>query len=169
MKLIGLTLVAFFIFLIFNMISIRKFGMKSCLSDYGKLWGDAVPIKNMNLWSIVLAVIAFLMIPPIIQSAEGNPLQFIGFLSPAYLFLVIFTPDYKSTNKLWTIHRIGAFTCAIGMVVWMIFIMHMWIPPVVCLALFLAIGFSANNLKYAITYYAELAVFMATYWVLLSY
>lgn len=169
MKLIGLTLAAFFIFLIFNMISIRKFGMKSCLSEYGKLWGDAVPIKNMNLWSIVLGIIAFLMIPPILQSLEGNPLQSIGFLSPAYLFLVVLTPDYKANKKTELIHRIGAGVCTIGMLVWMIFLMHMWIPVVVCLALFLAIGFLAKNLKYAWIYYVELALFIATYWVLLSY
>ena len=169
MKLIGLTFAAFFIFLIFNMISIRKFGMKSCLSEYGKLWGDAVPIKNMNLWSIVLAIISFLMVPPIVQSMDGNPFQFIGFLAPLYLFLVILTPNYKENKKANIIHQIGAYTCAIGMLVWMVVLMHMWIPVVACIALFLAIGFSANNLKYAITYYVELALFMATYWVLLSY
>lgn len=169
MHLIGLTLASLIIFVIFNMIGIRKFGMKSCFSEYGELWGKAVPIKNMNLWSIVLGVCAALLIPPILQATEGNPWQFLGFLSPAYLFLVVFTPNYKETKKKWAIHAIGAILCMIGMAVWMLCIMHMWIPLVVCASAFTVIGLCAKNLWYAIIYYVELALFMSVYWVLLAY
>lgn len=169
MKLIGLTLASLIIFFVFNILGIRKFGFKSCFSDYGELWGNAVPIKNMNLWSIVLGVAAALLIPTILQSTEGNPWQFIGFLAPLYLFLVVFTPNYKKNKKANLFHQIGAYTCAVGMLVWMLALMHMWIPVVVCFALFFGIGFAAKNLKESITYYLELPLFFSTYWCLLAY
>ena len=169
MHLIGFTIASLLIFVAFNVIGIRKFGMKSCFSEYGKLWGDAVPIKNMNLWSIILFVCAFLLIPPILQSSEGNPLQFIGFLAPVYLFLVALTPDYKKDKKNMIIHNVGAWTCVVGIILWMLLILHMWIPLVVCMGAFLLIGLSAKNLKYAITYYLELGMFMSSYWCLLTY
>ena len=143
--------------------------MKSCFSEYGKLWGDAVPMRNMNLWSLILIVCAMLIIPPLIQAGEGNALQFVGFLAPLYLFLVAFTPNYKESKKENLIHQIGAWTCVVGILVWMIFIMHMWVPLVVCGGAFIAIGLAAKNLKYALMYYLELATFMSTYWCLLSY
>lgn len=163
-----LTLAATIIFVVFNAISIRKFGMDTCFSSYGKLWGEAVPIKNMNLWSIVLASVAFLLIPPILQSTDGNPYQFIGFLSPVYLFLVVFTPDYRKTKKIQIIHYIGAYACSIGMVIWMVGIMHMWLPLVIFTAAFSVIGYCARDLLYSSMYYGELTLFMSTFWCLLT-
>lgn len=169
MKLIGLTLASLIIFTVFNIVGIKKFGFRTCLSEYGKLWGDAVPIKNMNLWSIVLTVVAFLLFPPIFQATEGNVWQFVGFLAPAYLFLVIFTPNYQTDKKANIIHQIGAYTCAIGMLLWMVLIMHMWIPIVVCGVISIIIGIVTKTLKESLTYYLELSLFASTYWCLLFY
>jgi len=169
MKLIGLTLASLIIFAVFNALGIRKFGMKTCLSEYGKLWGDAVPIKNMNLWSIVLGISAALLFPPILQATEGNPWQFVGFLAPLYLFLVIFTPDYRESKKSNILHQIGAYTSAVGMLIWMIFIMHMWVPVVALTIGFILIGFAAKNLKESLMYYLELSMFLSVDWVLLAY
>ena len=164
-----LTLAATIIFVAFNAISIRKFGMDTCFSSYGKLWGEAVPIKNMNLWSIVLGSVAFMLIPPVLVSADDNPLQFVGFLTPLYLLLVVFTPDYTKTKKIHIIHCIGAYMCAIGMLIWMIGIMHMWLPLVLFAIAFSIIGYCAKDLLYSSMYYGELTLFLSAFWCLLTY
>lgn len=169
MKLIGFTLASFLIILVLNVLGIRKFGFKSCLSAYGKPWAEAWPGLTFNIWSVLLMLAAFCLIPPLIQSAEGNPAQCIAFLAPLYLSLVALTPDYEDTKKKWWAHQIGAWTCVTGILCWMIFIMGMWLPLLVCLAVFVAIGLSGRNLKTSLTYYLELTMFLSAYWCLLSY
>ena len=64
--------------ILFSFISIGviKFGLQNSYSGYSIKWGNAVPLNNMNLWSIVTIVAAFLLCPVMLELAAGSLLQF---------------------------------------------------------------------------------------------
>lgn len=84
----------------FVVLCVKKFGLQSCYSAYGPLWGQLTPAAGMlNIWSIVTFVTAFMLVPVMIENADGSPWQFAGFLCPVLILFVALTPDY-ATNKL---------------------------------------------------------------------
>lgn len=97
--------------------------------------------------------------------AEGNPYQFLGFLAPVGLFLVGATPDYK-TDKLQSIlHPIGAYSGALFIGLYSIFIPHMFLT----VGSFLIAGALLSLLKKdTLTFWLEMAMYISTYIILIK-
>ena len=60
----------------FVVLSVIKFGWRHSYSAFNICWDEVVPIHNMHLWSIVTFVVAFLIMPALIEKGVDNPLQF---------------------------------------------------------------------------------------------
>lgn len=73
-----LVLISLAMFLAINVAGIARFGFLTCLSEYGMKWEPDKPNK-LNLWSYSVVISAMLLIPPIIQTGENSPLQFLCF------------------------------------------------------------------------------------------
>lgn len=161
----------------FLAISIRKFGLQPSYSAFAPRWKKAVPIHNVNLWSLITIVVALLFMPGMIQAGAGSPWQFLGFLSPAYLVLVALTPlkdeddendekseEAKKENKRRRItHVVGAILCAIATVAWLILTVHKpWLIPVALYIPFCA-GYASRSCKSSATLWSEMALFVGGY------
>lgn len=160
----------------FLALSIRKFGLQPSYSAYAPHWKKAVPIHNVNLWSLITIVVALLFTPGMIQAGAGSPWQFLGFLSPAYLVLVALTPlkddedekddsdQVQKENKRRRItHVVGAILCAIATVAWLILVAHKpWLVPVALYIPFCA-GFASRSCKSSATLWSEMALFVGGY------
>lgn len=110
----------------FMIISMCKFGLKSCYSAYGALWGEWG--DGINEWSFITFLSAALMIPVLLEAAEGNPWQFLGFLAPASLFFVAFSPNYKTDKLANTLHQCGAWCSVLFIISYLILIPHLaWV------------------------------------------
>ena len=60
---------------------IIRFGLLRSYSSYSSKWGEAVPMNNMNLWSIVTFVAAFMLCPALLELGTASLWQFLGFLA----------------------------------------------------------------------------------------
>lgn len=166
------TSISMLMLLIFNIISIRRYGLLSCYSAYGEKWeeyGKEVGIKNLNLWTTITNVSAVLLVPPMLVASEGTVLQSVCFFAPLYLIMVGATPDYAYFKNHKTIHVCGVLLCVVSLIIWLSFIsgkiIILW--PVSILLLTVALG--TNTLKESWLYYLEMTLYITAYVALLTY
>ena len=160
-------LISLLLFTIFNFFCIKKYGLLSCYSAYGKKWeewGKERPFfKDINIWSLVTILTAMFLIPPMLVTGVASPIQFICFFAP----LVALTPGYTDCKKANIIHQVGAWGCTTLILLWLFVIMHQWIIILPIFTLSLVIGLGTNTFKESWCYYLEMSMFIATFLVLL--
>jgi len=144
-------------------ISIRKFTLRRSYSDFAPKWVEAVPMHNMNLWSIVTIAVAILLMPALIERGEGNALQCFGFFAPIYLIVVAFTPRFLTDKKQKIVHICGTIACAICAIIWLFFICHLWWVGLISLFVMLCVSYATRTLKSSWVFWAEMALFAAVY------
>ena len=161
------TILSFLLMTVFNFVCIKKYGLLSCYSAYGEKWEKNEP-NSTNLWSLITIIAAMLLVPPILVSSDGHPLQFLCFFTPLYLFLVGITPDYNKVKAHNTLHMVGVILCVISVLFWLFFIVHRLIVlfPVYILAL--VIGLGTNTFNKSWLYYLEMVMYLTAYIALLT-
>jgi hypothetical protein len=165
------TILSMVLFAVFNYVCIKKYGLLSCYSAYGREWANYTKehpkLTGLNIWSVVTIVTAVLLLVPMIASGKDSPLQFLCFFAPLHLFLVALTPKYNENPKWNVVHQIGAWGSVVCILLWLFLVVKMWavIIPVFALAFVIAIG--TRTLKQSAEYYLEMAMFLSTYLVLL--
>jgi hypothetical protein len=142
--------------------SARKFGLLASYSSYAAKWAEAVPIHGANLWSLVTAFVALLAVPALIERGAGNPLQFLGFMVPAYLIFVASTPDYESNRKQRIGHMVCAIACAVCMVAYSI-ALHLVIVPILAVFVCGMAAFATLSERKSAVLWGEIAMFMTAY------
>ena len=151
--------------ILFSFISsgVIRFGLQNSYSAYSIKWGEAVPMNNMNIWSVVTFVAAFLLCPVMLELATGSIWQFLGFLTPVYLMIVSLTPDWYTSQKIFRVHAISALLCMGGSLTWMIAIMHA-IKVVAVIAIFyMTIALLTGTWKTSYIFWIEMWLFVSTY------
>lgn len=151
--------------ILFSFISIGviKFGLQNSYSGYSIKWGNAVPINNMNLWSIITIVAAFLLCPVLLELTAGSALQFLSFLTPVYLIITALTPDWYVSKEIFRVHAIAALLCMCGSLTWMIAIMHA-IKVVAVIAIFyMTIALLTGTWKTSYIFWIEMWLFVSAY------
>lgn len=151
--------------ILFSFISLGviRFGLLPSYSSYSEKWGEAVPMNNMNLWSVVTFIASFLLCPVMIQLAVGSAWQFLGFLTPVYLMAVSLTPDWYKDKKLHIIHTVAALLCVAGSSIWMILIMHALKIIAISAVLFLTTALFTGTVKSSAVFWLEMWLFVSTY------
>ena len=126
---IVITCLSLILFFGFVGVGVSKFNLLDCYSAYGEQWGDNVPISGgLNLWTVITVLSAFMMVPPLVDAANGSLLQFTGFVAPTSLLLVGITPYYKYNKLDWWLHQIGAWCAVLWVLVYIIFVAKLaWI------------------------------------------
>ena len=156
----GLSCALFFGFVA---LCVAKFGLQSCYSAYGPLWREALP--EFNIWSAVTLATAFLLIPPLLESSDGNPWQYTGFLCPALIMFVALTPDYNKGGMPLTVHSFCAAGGALFAVLYIIFVApQLW--WLIVLYLGLATAAMLHCGRWSFVFWYEMAAYAATYTVM---
>ena len=139
-------------------LGIKKYGLLSCYSAYGPLWGKDFP--KLNIWSVVTFITAFLMVPVMLEVSVFSAWQFLGFLAPTSLFLVSISPDYQTNKFSNVLHQIGAWSAVVAVISFVCIIPHLWW---LMIPFFLAAGIMSFVFKDSIMLWGEDAVYMLTY------
>ena len=149
-------------------LSVWQFGLLESYSSYAEKWKDRYPIHNTNIWSVVTAAVAILMAIAFIDKLDGNPLQFLGFLAPVYLGVVACTPEYKKKHKQRVAHYIGVSCCVVAFLSLVIFGMHLWWLPLVCIAgFFFLLGLPTRSVAKSWVLWLQCAGFATAFVVLM--
>ena len=110
MNFILLTFISCLLLFCFICLGIGKFGLLRSYSAYAPKWDETVPMKNLNLWSIITFLAGFLLMPVLLQYSEGHILQFLGFFTPIYLMGVSLTPKSYRVSIVLRTYRVSLIT-----------------------------------------------------------
>ena len=147
----------------FIALSVWRFSWRKSYSAYAAKWIEFVPMHNVNVWSMVTFIAAFLMLPAMVERGEGNLLQCLGFFTPLYLIVVALTPRYETVHKQYVIHLIGTILCAATATAWLFFVRHLWWVGLISLAVMAAAAYFTKTWKKSYVFWLEMALFAASY------
>lgn len=140
-----------------------RFGLLDSYSAYASKWKRAVPLNNVNVWSIVTCVAAFLICPPLLEVGLGSMWQFLGFLVPIYLMIVTLTPDWATDNGQYKVHSIFAILCFIGGNAWCFAVMNA-LRVMLGVAVFIsALALFSGTAKRSAVFWIEMYAFLSVY------
>lgn len=147
----------------FIITGIIRFGFLNSYSGYSSKWGEAVPMNNMNLWSIVTIVAAFLIMPGLLEVGALSMWQFLGFLVPVYLIVVALTPDWMTDQGQWKVHVSFALLCMLCGLTWIFLVAKTPLIFSTLLVFILTLGLLSGTLKRALVFWIELLLFLSVY------
>jgi len=135
----------------------------SSYSALGTDVGEYFPGAATNPWSIVTFLVAFLMLPPMIEAGDGSLWQCLGFFAPVYLIVVALTPDWEKDRKQRVIHRVGAGICAIAALLWLVIIREdLGLTFCVYVACMVA-GTASRSIGRCTVFWLEAGLFLSVY------
>lgn len=140
-----------------------RFGLLPSYSAYSSKWGQAVPMNNMNLWSVVTFVAAFLLCPALLELGAASMWQFLGFLTPVYLITVSLTPEWQTKLDQYKVHMIAAVLCATGGLGWLIFVMHALKVLGCVFAFIMTMALFSGTAKTSAIFWLEMFMFLSVY------
>lgn len=155
--------------LLFGLIcwGVMRFGLLPSYSDYSRRWAKAVPMNNMNLWSLITAVSAFLLTPAMLELGVLSGWQFLGFLVPVYLICVALTPEWKTNPVQHRYHFIFAGLCAAGGIAWLLLVRHAYMVFGIVSVFCATIALLTGTAKSSFVFWAEMDMFVSVYAVVL--
>lgn len=156
-------LISLALFAGFVALSVWKFGWQPSYSHFSAKWMEAVPMHNVNLWSLATIAAAMFMLPAMIERGEGNLLQCLGFFTPLYLIVVGFTPEWETNKQQHTVHIIGTVLCAAAALCWLLFVRHLWWVCLIAAAVMGAAAYFTKTWRTCYVFWLEMAMFAATY------
>lgn len=156
------TLLSCLLLFCFIFLGIGKFGILSSYSAYSSKWPEVCKLP-LNIWSVITFFAAVMLIPILIINLENNPLQFVGFLTPAYLIFVAVTPNWEKDKSEHIIHSVAAGLCAVGALVYIILIAKVWWVLLVGAGIALIGGLVTKTLKSCIVFWLEILMFLSVY------
>lgn len=161
---IGFTIISFLLFAGFIALSAVLFGgIPASYSAFSARWAEEIPVKNVNVWSIVTALVAFLMLPPMIEAGVGNEAQALGFFAPLYLIVVSLTPGWETDPRQRRTHFIGTALCAVAALCWLFFVRHALVVFFIVTAACLAAAYFTKTLNSSKVFWGEMILFLSTY------
>lgn len=155
-----LTALSAILFFGFVIIGVRKFGLLSCYSAYAAKWAPQRE-SQLNPWQLVTIVSAFLLVPVLLEGAEGSIYQCFGFLAPAFLTMVGASPKYETDRFQWWIHQIGAWGTVLFVVCYSIIFGLWWLILIVFL-IGMVIAWKTGFKEYWM-FWGEMAMYLGTY------
>lgn len=155
-------------FLLFTFISfgVGRFGLLESYSGYAEKWAEAVPMNNMNLWSVITTICAFLILPALLEVASASALQFLGFLVPVYLIVISLTPKWASDPTQFKVHAIFTILCALCALLWVFLVMHGALYFFISLAFVLTFAMLSGRLRSSWILWVEMLMFISVFVVL---
>lgn len=162
------TIIAAVIFLLYNTISVRLFGIPTSLSETFYLYkGKKDWMRILFPWMMVS--MAVLLMPSWLTISEGSPWQFTSFLAAASIIFVGSAPSFRDDDLTSTVHVVSAIIAAVMSIAWVCLVSQLWYIVLAWFVIIIAIGYSSRTLNRSKTYWLELTAFMATFSSILIY
>ena len=160
--------IAFFIYLIYNGITLKLFGVPKSLSMTFYLLQDK---KNWTriFFPIMMVGMAFLLLPAWLEISVGSPFQFLAFLTVTGIIFVGAVPTFKSSDLENTVHMTSAIVAAIFAILWVILVSKLWWTIVLWIATLGLTMWLTKTIKSSYIYWLETIAFMSTFTSIIAY
>lgn len=161
-------LMAFAIYVIYNGIAIKLFGIPHSLSNTFYLF------KSKNKWlqflfPAMMVILVVLLLPAWLEISAGSALQFLAFFSASGLLFVGASSAFMSSDLEDKVHTYSAIGSVIFALLWVIFVSKAWIMIPIWLTVIALIAWLTKTWKSALIYWLENVAFMSTFTSILIY
>lgn len=123
--------------------------------------------ERISVFSAVTFIVAFLMLPPMVEVGKGNALQVLGFFAPIYLIVVAAAPDYINGEGQRIAHIVGASLCAAASFLWLLLVTHLAWLVAIFLVIFGVVAYFTKSYREDYLLWAELVLFCSVFVALL--
>ena len=160
--------IAFFIYLIYNGITLKLFGVPQSLSMTFYLLQEK---KNWTriFFPIMMVGMAFLLLPAWLEISVGSLFQFLAFLTVTGIIFVGAVPTFKSSDLENTVHMTSAIVAAIFAILWVILVSKLWWTIVLWIATLGLTMWLTKTIKSSYIYWLETIAFMSTFTSIIAY
>lgn len=162
------TIIAAIIYLLYNAIAVRLFGVPSSLSDTFYLYKAKKDWLRI-VFPLMMLAMACLLMPSWLTISEGSPWQFTSFLAAASIIFVGSAPGFKDDDMTNKVHSISAILAAIMSIAWICLVANMWYMVIAWLIIVLLLAYASKTFRKSTVYWFETVAFMATFSSILTY
>ena len=156
------TIIAFVIYLVYNTIVIKKFGVPKSLSMTHYLW-KGVNDKLFFAFPLMMFLMAGMLMPAWIEMSAGSPFQFLSFLAAAAIIFVGAAPSFKRSDLENSVHQWSAYLSAAFAILWIILVPNLWYIVAIVLALHVVVAVCTKTVKTSYIYWLESVAFFSTF------
>lgn len=154
--------IAFIIYLIYNGIAIKLFGIPESLSDTYYLYKEKKDWMRIFFPLMMFSMVGLLM-PAWLDISAGSMLQFLAFLAAASIAFVGAAPTFKNGGMDYKVHSISAYCAAAFSILWVILVSKLWIMPIIWFVFITLLAILTKSVKTSTIYWLETVAFMSTF------
>ena len=155
-------LIAFAIYLIYNGIAIKWFGIPNSLSNTFYLYKQKKEWMRIFFPIMMVLLVAFLM-PAWLEISAASALQFLAFLASGGILFVGIAPAFMSSDLANKVHTYSAIGAVVFSLLWVIFVSKAWFMILIWFAVIVLIAWLTKTWKSALIYWLETVAFMSTF------
>ena len=153
---------AFVIYLIYNSVVFKMFGVPKSLSMTYYLFEEKK--KKLGIvFPIMMVSLSILLMPALLEISAFSNLQFTAFLAIGNIMLTGFAPTFKSSDLENKVHTGSAIVAAIFAMLWVIFVAKMWYLILIWILSLALQAYITKTVKSSYIYWFETVAFMSTF------
>ena len=161
-------LIAFAIYLIYNGIAIKLFGIPNSLSNTFYLYKQKKEWMRI-LFPIMMVLLVVFLMPAWLEISAASALQFLAFFASGGILFVGTAPAFMSSDLENKVHTYSAIVAAVFALLWVIFVSKAWFMIPIWFAVIALIAWLTKTWKSALIYWLENVAFMSTFTSILIY
>ena len=154
--------IAFIIYLIYNGIAIKLFGIPESLSDTYYLYKAKKDWMRIFFPLMMFSMVGLLM-PAWLEISAGSMLQFLAFLAATSIAFVGAAPTFKNGGMDYKVHSISAYCAAVFSILWVVLVSKLWIMPIIWFIFITLLAILTKSTKTSTIYWLETVAFMSTF------
>ena len=155
-------LAAFVIYLVYNAVALKMFGVPKSLSMTYYLFEEKK--KKLGIvFPIMMLSMAFLLLPAWLEISALSNLQFTAFLAAGGIMFTGAAPAFQSSDLEKKVHTGSAVVAAIFATLWVIFVAKMWYIILIWLLSLALQAYITKTVKSSYIYWFETVAFMSTF------
>ena len=155
-------LIAFIIYLIYNGVVIRLFGVPYSLSNTFYLFQSKKKWMRV-LFPIMMVALVALLLPAWLEISAGSAWQFLAFFASGGILFTGAAPAFMSSDLENKVHTYSAIAAVVFALLWVIIVSKMWALILVWLAVIALIAYLTKTWKTSFIYWLETVAFMSTF------
>lgn len=159
---LSFVIIAFVIYLVYNTIVIKLFGIPKSLSDTFYLYQEKRDWMKF-FFPVMMFLMAGLLMPAWLEITAFSMLQFLAFLTATGIMFTGAAPAFKSNKITNTVHSVSAICSAIFALLWIIFVSKFWWIIIFWLVLILLTALLTKTIKTSYIYWLETVAFLSTF------
>ena len=160
--------IAFIIYLIYNGIAIKLFGIPESLSDTYYLYKEKKDWMRIFFPLMMFSMVGLLM-PAWLEISTGSMLQFLAFLAAASIAFVGAAPTFKNGGMDYKVHSISSYCAAVFSILWVVLVSKLWIMPIIWFVFITLLAILTKTVKTSSIYWLETIAFMSTFMSIMIY